>query len=177
MKMIPKDNIQCYIYCSYPGYTTRLRRSSLDYFVFNALFRHYNGSYNIKIEEGKGTLMLHPMNSKIKIDFTQQCYGIPQRLHFDLYYGSLKYLVTNLRENINANFYSENLDSNPFKVCHGTECVTDVSKYIFQKGEVYAIEVELQKFILYNFSICNNNSYLKFNLFLLLFLIMIIFHY
>ena len=157
MKLTPKDNIRCYIICKDPGYTTMFFRSSLDYFVFNGLFRQYNGSYNIKIEEGKGTLMLHPMNSKIKIDFTQQCYGIPKRLYFDGYDGSLKYLVTNLREKITVNFSSENVNSNPFKVCHGTECVTDVSKYKFEKGEEYTIEVKTQKFILDSFSICNNS--------------------
>ena len=101
--------------------------------------------------------MLHPMNNKIKIDFTQQCYGIPKRLYFDGYDGSLKYLVTNLREKITVNFSSENVNSNPFKVCHGTECVTDVSKYKFEKGEEYTIEVKTQKFILDSFSICNNS--------------------
>ena len=48
---------------------------------------------------------------------------------------SLKYLVANLRESITVNFNSKNPNSNPFKVCHETECVTDVSKYQFQKGE------------------------------------------
>ena len=157
MKMTPKDNIPYYIYCEYPGYTAGMNWRTLEYFVFDSDYGRYKGSYYIKIKEGKGTLMLHPMNNKIKIDFTQQCYGIPKRLYFDGYDGSLKYLVTNLREKITVNFSSENVNSNPFKVCHGTECVTDVSKYKFEKGEEYTIEVKTQKFILDSFSICNNS--------------------
>ena len=178
MKMTPKDNISYDIYCQFPGYSAGINWRTLEYFVFDSDYGRYKGSYYIKIKEGKGTLMLHPMNNKIKIDITQQCYGIPKRLYFDGYDCSLKYLVTNLREKITVNFSSENVNNNPFKVCHGTECVTDISKYIFEKEEEYTIAVQIQKSFLDKFSICNNNnSYLKINLFLLLFLIMIIFHY
>ena len=101
--------------------------------------------------------MLHPMNNKIKIDFTQQCYGIQKKIYINGYDGSLKYLVTNLRKKITVTFSSENLNNNPFKVCHGTECVTDVSKYKFEKGKEYTIEVKTQKFILDSFSICKSS--------------------
>ena len=177
MKMTPKNNIQYDIYCNYPGFSAGISLNILNYYAFYSPYGLCNGSYYININKGKGTLMIHPMNNKIKIDFTQKCYGIPNRLQFNEYDVSLKYLVTNLRENITVDFSSENLNSNPFKVCHGTDCVTYVSKYEFEKGEEYTIEVKTQQFILDSFSICNNSLNLKTNLFLLLFLAMVIFHY
>ena len=157
MKMTPKDNISYYIYCKFPGFSAGINWSTLEYFAFDSAYGHYNGSYYIKINKGKGTLMLHPMNNKIKIDFTQQCYGIQKKIYINGYDGSLKYLVTNLRKKITVTFSSENLNNNPFKVCHGTECVTDVSKYKFEKGKEYTIEVKTQKFILDSFSICKSS--------------------
>jgi len=155
MKINPKDNIPYDIYCKYPGFSCAINWSTLEYHVFYSDVGHYNGSYYIKIKKGKGTLMIHPMNNKIKIDFTQQCYGIPNKLYFNAYDGSLKYLVTNLREKITVSFSSENLNNNPFKVCHRAECITNVSKYKFEKGEEYTIEVNTKKSILDSFSICN----------------------
>ena len=52
------------------------------------------GFYSLKINTGKGTFMIHPMNTTIKIDFTQQCYGITQKIYISgEYKGPLKYLV------------------------------------------------------------------------------------
>ena len=102
MKMTPKDNIPYDIYCKYPGYTAGINWSTLEYCVFTASPGHYNGSYYIKIKEGKGTLMLHPMNNKIKIDFTQQCYGIQKRLYFDRYDGFIEIFSCKFKRKYNC---------------------------------------------------------------------------
>ena len=48
--------------------------------------------------------MIHPLNTTIKIDFTQQCYGIKQDLYMGEYNGSLIYFVSNLNEDKIVNF-------------------------------------------------------------------------
>ena len=94
-------------------------------------------------------------------------------------------------ESINktVKFTYKDSENNPFKVCHGIECVTDVKEYTFEKGKEYIIEVNTQYktskrnvSFLPPFSICisnssNNSLNLKINLFILLFLLLMIFYH
>ena len=131
-------------------------------------------------------MLLHPINNTINLDFTQKCYGIEEMLHFNKYKGSIKYLVSNLKENKTAYFTYNYREYNPFKVCHGIECVTNLTKYKFKKGEEYTIEVKFEQhcheseedcnYILDSFSICNSFN-LKINLFILLLLLLMIFYH
>ncbi len=179
-----------------------------DYFVIHIIFYDYSnmmqwqkkgiyyyeldpfiGTCDIKIESGNGSILIHPMNQTIKIDFSQKCYGINNTVDFSKYSGSLTYLVSNLTENKKVNFTYKNSENNPFKVCHGIECVTDVKEYTFEKGKEYIIEVNTQYktskrnvSFLPPFSICisnssNNSLNLKINLFILLFLLLMIFYH
>ena len=135
------------------------------------------------------------MNTTIKIDFTQQCYGITQKIYISgEYKGPLKYLVSNLKENKLVNFTYGNTNYNPFKVCHGIECVTGLSEYKFEKGEEYTIEAQFEESCIESiclnfldpFSFCSQDSKdnslnsslnLKINLFILLFLLLMIFYH
>ncbi len=140
------------------------------------------GTCNIQIQSGNGSIIIHPMNQTIKIDFSQKCYGINNPLYFRKYNGSLIYLVSNLTENKKVNFAYKKSENNPFKVCQGIDCVTDVKEYTFKKGKEYIIEVNIQENtqnFLPGFSICssNNSLNLKINLFILLFLLLIIFYH
>ena len=172
------------ISCNYPGHsiTKTSHKTGIDYSGLSAVI----GTYDIEIESGKGNILIHPMNQTIKIDFSQKCYGIDYILLFDNNNGSLTYLVSNLKDNKTVKFTYKDSENNPFKVCHGIECVTDVKEYTFKKGEEYIIEVNIQENkdktsfgnFLPAFSICSNNSLnLKINLFILLFLLLMIFYH
>ena len=167
MKIIPKDKIPYDIYCEYPGFSAGINWNIIHYFAFIPTTKYSSRSYYIKIKEGKGTFIIHPINNTIKIDFSQQCYGIPENLYLWDYNGSMHYLVSNLKETITATFSYSNIYNkiNPLKICHGIECVTGISKYKFEKGEEYTIEVKIKESC-YNskcnnyfesFSICNEN--------------------
>ena len=47
---------------------------------------------------GEGTFWLHPMDSEINIDFTEECYEIPELIDFEEYNGPLIYNVFNLKK-------------------------------------------------------------------------------
>ena len=144
-------------------------------------------SYYISFNTGKGKFLKHPINNTINIDFTLKWYGIKNSLHFYKYKGSIKYLVSNLKENKIAYFSYKDSKYNPFKVCHGIEYPTNLSKYNFIKGEEYRIEISFQEYAcfdddedcyyrLYAFSICSSLN-LKIILFILLFLLLILFYH
>ena len=160
----------------YPGQysTLRWRRKGIAYYALYPVI----GTYDIYIQSGNGSIIIHPMNQTIKIDFSQKCYEIDNTLYFGVYNGSLTYLVSNLTENKKVNFAHKDSKNNPFKVCQGIDCVTDVKEYTFKKGKEYIIEVNINNF-LPSFSICssNNSLNLKINLFILLFLLLMIFYH
>ena len=172
------------ITCDYPGHSIEINMpiKGIDY---NGLYPVI-GTYNIEIESGKGNILIHPMNQTIKIDFSQKCYEIENPLYFGEYNGSLIYLVSNLTENKTVKFTYKDSKNNPFKVCHGIECITNVKEHTFKIGEEYIIEVNIQEYkdktgfgnFIPAFSICSNNSLnLKINLFILLFLLLMIFYH
>ena len=100
LKITPKNG-SFNIYCKYPGYSGTIIWGGEYYKILTPDI----GFYSLKINTGKGTFMIHPMNTTIKIDFTQQCYGITQKIYISgEYKGPLKYLVSNLKENKLVNF-------------------------------------------------------------------------
>ena len=180
MKSDSKKNKKYDIYYDAPGYSGLTDYTGIFYHAMAPAI----GIYHIKIEAGEGTIWIHPMNNTINIDFTQKCYGIKEFINFFKFKGSMKYLVSNLKENKTAYFSYDYEYNNPFKVCHGNECVSNLNKYKFIKGEEYTIEVKMQEFcieadcryILNSYSICCSIN-LKINLFILLFLLSMIFYH
>ena len=194
MKINPENNEPFNIYGKYPGFYCDINGKEEYYVSFTPAI----GSYYYRINSGKGTFIMHCLNTTIKIDFTRQCYGSKQYLNMGEYNGSLIYFVSNLNEDKIVNFSYKNKDynPNPFKVCHGNECITDLSEYKFEKGEEYTIEVKIREScyleqchnFIDSFSFCsqdskdenntiNSSHNLKINLIILLFLLLIIFYH
>ena len=190
MKINPENNERFNIYGKCPGFYYDINGKEEYYVSFTPAI----GSYYYRINSGKGTFIMHCLNTTIKIDFTRQCYGSKQYLNMGEYNGSLIYFVSNLNEDKIVNFSYKNKDynPNPFKVCHGNECITDLSEYKFEKGEEYTIEAKFEESciqliclnILDTLSFCSQDSKdnslnsslnLKINLLLILFLLLIIF--
>ena len=110
---------------------------------------------NIKLKtKSKGTIIIHPLDKEINIDFGESKYKI-ERAQADFNPPSLIYNVSNLNQDITAKFNFEKYIyindklfsfSNPFTVCENNSCEENVETYRFIKGNNYQIKLSFSVF-------------------------------
>jgi len=124
-----------------------------------------NKGANVKLEfkyskssNEKGTVWMNPSTNIIKVDLNKI-----YKWKFDIskwIYNrdmNLTYSIENAEKNVKFIFeYKNEIEgqkvNNPFEVCHGSECKTDITTYDFVKGESYKIYVRGTKYLFPSFS-------------------------
>ena len=110
----------------------------------NFVIKSYEGS------EVKGSIMVHPLNIEIKVDFNKkEKYLIDGVILADEKSSPIIYTISNLQEDISVKFSYTKVTtkfddksftlSNPFKVCLKDDCKEKVEIYKFLKGNNYKI--------------------------------------
>ena len=130
---------------------------------FGSMIKIENGkTYKMKFEyrnpnNDKGTIWINPSYNEINVDLNEIYKG-----KFDLHFPSkddfrqykLTYVINKADKDVIFKFnYNKkmNIDShqvqveNPFQICHGEECLDNISTYEFEKGESYKIYLNINK--------------------------------
>ena len=161
----------------------------------NEIIRFMKGNtYKIQFElpnkNAGGKIWLNPSYNIIKVDLDKV---YEWRQTCDLSDGmetSLTYSIDNAEKNVTFKF--EYLDTyiigsdeklpNPFEVCHGQDCKANITTYNFEKGESYIINAHVKKiniegldrYILPYFKFHANSSILRYNLWIIILLLLIL---
>ena len=111
-----------------------------------------NGFYNITCytdSNDKGTIWLNPSWNELKVDLNTI---YEWKLDFSNINGvesKLIYSIDNADKSVKFKFtYNKNLKSdlpNPFEVCHGDDCKSNIETYDIEKGQSYKIYVKVAK--------------------------------
>jgi len=99
-----------------------------------------------------GTIWMHPSTEEIKVDLNET-YETKYDFN-DLFdtNDSMIFSIDNAERDVTFIFkYKENAQ-NPFEICHGEECIKNITTYDFKKGESYKIYARIYKYILPAFS-------------------------
>ena len=109
----------------------------------NFVIKSYEGS------EVKGTIMVHPLNIEIKVDFNQkEKYAIDGVISAYEKSSPIIYSISNLEEDISVKFTFLKVTkfgdktlvlTNPFKVCLKDDCKDKIKTFTFLKGNNYRI--------------------------------------
>ena len=100
--------------------------------------------------EVKGTIMVHPLNIEINVDFNKKTkYAIDGIISADEKSSPIIYSVSNLEEDVSVKFSFSKVTTkfddttfvlaNPFKVCLKDDCKDKIETYKFLKGKDYKI--------------------------------------
>ena len=106
--------------------------------------------------EVKGTIMVHPLNIEINVDFKIKTnYEIDRIISADEKSSPIIYSVSNLEEDVSVKFsyskFTTMFDNttfileNPFKVCLKDDCKDKIETYKFLKGKEYKIYLIFQE--------------------------------
>jgi hypothetical protein len=103
-----------------------------------------------QVSEEKGFIWINPSYNEIKVDLTKK---YEWKFDYMDYFGAdskIVYTIDNADKKVTFKFqYNEKVQDknvkNPFEVCHGTDCKTDIKTYDFEKGESYKINAKVQK--------------------------------
>ena len=111
-----------------------------------------NGFYNITCytdSNDKGTIWLNPSWNELKVDLNTI---YDWKLDFNNINGvesKLIYSIDNADKSVKFKFtYNKNLRQdlpNPFEVCHGDDCKSNIETYDIEKGQSYKIYVKVAK--------------------------------
>ena len=96
--------------------------------------------------EIKGTIMVHPLNIEINVDFNKkEKYAINEVISADEKSSPIIYSFSNLEEDVSVKFSYSNVTTkfddttftltNPFKVCLKDDCKDKIETYKFLKGK------------------------------------------
>ena len=110
----------------------------------NFVIKSYEGS------EVKGTIMVHPLNIEIKVEFNKkEKYSIDGIISAYGKSSPIMYSISNLEEDISVKFSYSKVTTkfddktfvlaNPFKVCLKDDCKDKIETYKFLKGNNYRI--------------------------------------
>lgn len=105
-----------------------------------------------------GTIWVNPSTNELPVDLNKKYEG---KFPIDVSYGintvyQLTYKINNAEKDATFKFnYNNKMKihgddttvSNPFRVCHGTNCENNVEAYDFEKGESYKIYVKMEKIV------------------------------
>ena len=153
--------------CGMEGYKNQTYSNAGEDLV---LMTHYDKKSTCKFiytpEKGKKySFVMYSMNTPVKIKLKNK-YGnlmTPRALSdFSTNITNLTFIVQNLEKDVNATFEFNKTSAkmqqiiftikNPFTVCEGKKCQSEVSRYLFKKGKTYSIQVNymvFQNFLIY----------------------------
>ena len=104
----------------------------------------------------KGTIWVNPSTNVLPVDLNKKYEGkfpIGEEYGINAVY-KLTYKIDNAEKDATFKFnYNNKIEiqgddwtvSNPFEVCHGTDCQKNVVEYDFEKGQSYTIYVKMEK--------------------------------
>lgn len=98
----------------------------------------------------KGFIWVNPSYNEIKVDLTKKYEWKFDYADLMGAESKLVYSIDNADKKVTYKFkYNEKVADktipNPFEVCHGTDCKTDIKTYDFEKGQSYKINAKVQK--------------------------------
>ena len=113
-------------------------------------------------DEDKGSFIIYDFKTVLETKLRNK-YGYKSKNVKSYIYGTnydeslsqISFSVPNFRTNANIHFEFNDIIlnytrfANPFEVCHNDICKNNVTKYYFEKGESYQINVKIQKVELY----------------------------
>lgn len=106
----------------------------------------------------KGTIWVNPSTNVLPVDLNKKYEGkfpIGDQYGINAVY-QLTYKINNAEKDATFKFnYNNKMEihgddwtvSNPFEVCHGTDCQKNVEAYTFEKGQSYTIYVKMEKLV------------------------------
>ena len=118
---------------------------------FNLKFLNINSN-------DKGTIWVNPSTNVLPVDLNKKYEGkfpIGDQYGINAVY-QLTYKIDNAEKDATFKFnYNNQIEiqgdewtvSNPFEVCHGTDCQKNVVEYDFEKGQSYTIYVKMEKLV------------------------------
>lgn len=104
--------------------------------------------------ESVATIYIHPFKNKIPVTLNKDTtYQTKKYVGFKEKFPSLTFSVSNLEKDTGAEFNYKGssipidgkeyqLKNNPFRICQGSDCKDDITKYRFSKGKEYTIEIK-----------------------------------
>ena len=147
-------NSKSKLYYRYDCTTTPGRNMvTTDSFALTLNLQKESCKFVIKSYEGsevKGTIMIHPLNIEINVDFNKKSkYSINGVISSNEKSPPIIYSVSNLEEDVSVKFsytkvttkfdYTSFTLVNPFKVCLKEDCKDKIETYKFLKGKEYRI--------------------------------------
>ena len=86
-----------------------------------------------------GTIWMHPSTEEIKVDLNET-YETKYDFN-DLFdtNDSMIFSIDNAERDVTFIFKYKEEAENPFEICHGEECIKNITTYDFKKGESYKI--------------------------------------
>ena len=115
---------------------------------------HNYSKYSINFEQGtkeSGTIWVNPSTNELSVNLSKIYEGkfsITPAGEDIVNPEQLTYTINNAEKDVTFAFkYTETDENipNPFKVCKGNDCASDLKTYDFKKGENYKIHVVMQK--------------------------------